>query len=241
MARLNPDTQSLSALAGTGELATDSHMTTIAIVEDNATVRQTLCKWLNDARGHKCVCVCTTTEEALVEIPKIAPDVVLMDIQLPNLSGIACTTRLRQLLPGVQIIMFTVYRDYEKIFQALKAGACGYLLKRSSREEVLRAIAEVRTGGAPMSGEIARLVIESFRQSVASDSEAMSLSRREAEILDLLCQGFSNKEIADHLSLGIETIRTHLKRIYDKLHVRSRTEAALKYREARDNPPAARG
>ena len=212
----------------------DARMTTVAIVEDNSTVRNTVAKWLNDAPGHKCVCACGTSEEALVKVPKAAPDVVLMDIQLPDLSGIACTTRLRQLLPAVQVIMFTVYRDYERIFQALKAGACGYLLKRSSPDEILHAITEVRSGGAPMSGEIARLVVESFRQSSNPGPDAENLSRREEEILDLLCQGFSNKEIADRLSLGVETIRTHLKRIYDKLHVRSRTEAALKYREARE-------
>jgi DNA-binding NarL/FixJ family response regulator len=208
-------------------------MTTVAIVEDNATVRKTLARWLDDAPGYRCVCACGSAEEALVEIPKAAPDVVLMDISLPNLSGIACTARLRELLPEAQIIIYTVYRDYDKIFQALKAGACGYLLKRSSPEDITRAIAEVRAGGAPMTGEIARRLVESFRQPAAVSGETANLSRREEEILDLLCQGYGNKEIAERLSLGIETVRTHLKRIYDKLHVRSRTEAALRYREAR--------
>ena len=225
----------VETVGGPGAVASgvDPRMTTVAIVEDNSVIRQSLAKWLNETRGHKCVCVCSTAEEAIVQVPHAAPDVVLMDIQLPNLSGIACTSRLRQLLPNVHVIMFTVYRDYEKIFQALKAGACGYLLKRSSKPEILHAIAEVRSGGAPMSSEIARLVVESFRQTAASGGEAENLSRREEEILDQLCQGLSNKEIAEHLSLGVETIRTHLKRIYDKLHVRSRTEAALKYREGR--------
>lgn len=206
-------------------------MTRVAIVEDNATVRQTLARWIDEAAGLKCVCLCSSAEEAILKLPAVTPDVVLMDIQLPNRSGIECTSRLRQALPTTQVIMVTVYRDYDRIFQAMKAGACGYLLKRSSSDEVIRAIAEVRSGGAPMSGEIARRLVESFRQPVPTGSEEENLSRREHEILDLLCLGFSNKEIAERLSVGVETIRTHLKRIYEKLHVRSRTEAALRYRD----------
>lgn len=207
-------------------------MTKVAIVEDNATVRRTLARWIEQAPGLSCVCLCSDAEEALEKLPRLVPDVVLMDIQLPNRSGIECTARLRQLCPAAQVIMVTVYRDYDRIFQAMKAGACGYLLKRSSAEEILRAIAEVRSGGAPMSGEIARRVVESFRQPAPGTSEEENLSRREHEILDLLCLGYSNKEIAERLSVGVETIRTHLKRIYEKLHVRSRTEAALRYRDA---------
>jgi DNA-binding NarL/FixJ family response regulator len=212
-------------------------MTTVAIVEDNSTVRQTLVRWVDDAPGYRCVCACGTAEEALLKLPKLAPEVVLMDIQLPNLSGIACTVRLRELLPKVQIIMVTVYRDYDKIFKALKAGACGYLLKRSSQKDLIQAIEEVRAGGAPMSSEIARRLVESFQQPVRDADESNNPSRREEEVLDLLCQGFSNKEIAGRLCLSIETVRSHLKRIYERLHVRSRTEAALKYREWRDEPP----
>jgi len=212
-------------------------MTSVAIVEDNSTVRQTLTRWIDEAPGYRCVCACSTAEEALVKLPKLAPEVVLMDIQLPNLSGIACTVRLREFLPKVQIIMVTVYRDYDRIFKALKSGACGYLLKRSSREELIQAIEEVRSGGAPMSSEIARRLVESFQQPVSDVDESQNPSRREVEVLDLLCQGFSNKEIAASLGLSIETVRSHLKRIYERLHVRSRTEAALKYREWRDHPP----
>ncbi|MGN6552205.1 MAG: response regulator, partial [Verrucomicrobiota bacterium] len=214
----------------------DCHrMTTVAIVEDNATIRQTLAEWIDETPGYRCVGACETAEQALVTIPNLAPDVVLMDIQLPNLSGSACTVRLRELLPEVQIIIVTVYRDYDKIFKALQAGACGYLLKRSNQEELIHAIAEVRSGGAPMSSEIARRLVESYQQIPASEPQA--ISRREEEILNLLCQGFSNKEIGDKLSVSIETVRSHLKRIYDRLHVRSRTEAAMKYREWRDRPP----
>lgn len=215
-------------------------MTAVAIVEDNAMVRQTLAGWIDGAPGCRCVGTCSTAEEALLRIPALAPEVVLMDIQLPNLSGIACTVRLRELLPAVQVIIVTVYRDYDRIFKALQAGACGYILKRSSREEVLEAIAEVRSGGAPMSSEIARRLVESFQQPAAGALESQKLSRREEEILDVLCQGFTNKEIADRLCVSIETVRSHLKRIYERLHVRSRTEAALKYRDWRDHPPKAK-
>jgi len=209
-------------------------MTTIAIVEDNETVRKTLARWVDGAPGYRCVCACATAEEALAKLPKLVPDVVLMDIQLPRLSGIACTVRLRELLPSVQIIIVTVYRDYDRIFKALQAGACGYLLKRSSSHELLQAINEVRAGGAPMSSEIARRLVESFRRPASGDKESHNISHREEEVLNLICEGASNKEIADQLHLSIETIRTHLRRIYDRLHVRSRTEAAMKYRELRD-------
>ena len=216
-------------------------MTTVAIVEDNAIIRQTLARWIAAAPGYRCVGTFGTGEEALAQLPHLAPDVVIMDIQLPNISGIACTARLRELLPKAQVIIVTVYRDYDKIFQALKAGACGYLLKRSSKEEILQAIAEVRTGGAPMSSEIARRVVTSFRQPVATEEPSLDLSRREEEVLDLICKGYSNKEIADRLSLSVETIRTHLKRIYEKLHVRCRTEAAMKYREGREQSEGSAG
>jgi DNA-binding NarL/FixJ family response regulator len=224
-----PGRNESAALAGESPM-----MTTVAIVEDNAIIRQTLAGWIEAAPGYRCVGTFGTGEEALAQLPHLAPDVVIMDIQLPNISGIACTARLRQLLPKAQVIIVTVYRDYDKIFQALKAGACGYLLKRSSKEEILQAIAEVRTGGAPMSSEIARRVVTSFRQPVATEEPSLDLSRREEEVLDLICKGYANKEIADRLSLSVETIRTHLKRIYEKLHVRCRTEAAMKYREGRE-------
>jgi DNA-binding NarL/FixJ family response regulator len=224
--------------AGAMLLAPGTIMTTVAIVEDNATIRQTLARWVEAAPGHRCVGAFGTAEEALAQLPGLAPQVVLMDIQLPNISGIACTARLRQLLPETQVIIVTVYRDYDKIFQALQAGACGYLLKRSTAPEILEAIAEVRSGGAPMTGEIARRVIGSFRQPAPAAEPASDLSRREEEVLSLICQGYGNKEIADRLHLGVETIRTHLKRIYEKLHVRCRTEAAMKYREARERSGA---
>ncbi|MGN6643122.1 MAG: response regulator [Verrucomicrobiota bacterium] len=208
-----------------------TRLVNIASVEDNRLIRQRLVGWVTETPGYKCVFDCGTAEEALAELPKIAPDIVLMDIHLPNLSGIACTSRLRELLPTVQILIVTVYRDYDKIFQSLKAGASGYLLKRSTKDELIHAIGELRSGGAPMTSEIARRLVESFRETTAASVEASPLTRREREILDLLCEGMSNKEISQHLHIGLETIRTHLKHIYERLHVRSRTEAAMKYRE----------
>src|SRR5438093_7945365 len=139
-------------------------MTTIAIVEDNAVMRKSFRQWIDAAPGFRCVFTCATAEEAVAEIPRFKPDVVLMDVHLPGASGIACTARLKEAMPGVQVIMLTVYRNQELIFQALQAGACGYLLKRSSPDELLDAIAEVRSGGAPMTGEIARMVVEAFQR-----------------------------------------------------------------------------
>lgn len=210
-------------------LATGEPMTKIAIVEDNATLRQSLADFISATAGHRCVCACGSAEEAVVRIPPLRPDVVLMDIHLPGESGIYCTARLREKLPHVQVIMLTVYKDIRMIFQALKAGACGYVLKRSDEKEILEAIAEVRAGGAPMTGEIARMVVRSFLDMPMAPLETEQLSGRESEILALLAEGLSNKEIGVRLSITLSTVRTHLLRVYEKLHVRCRTEAAAKY------------
>jgi DNA-binding NarL/FixJ family response regulator len=204
-------------------------MTRIAIVEDNRVIRESLMEFVKTDTECECVCVCATAEQALKEIPKRQVDIVLMDIQLPDISGIECTARLKQLLPAVQIIMVTVYEDTERIFKALRAGACGYLLKRCTPEELISAIREVRQGGAPMSREIARKVIVSFQEPVTTAAEVEGLSSREREILELLAEGFPNKQIADRVGLTDGTVRWHLRHVYNKLHVRSRTEAALKF------------
>ena len=204
-------------------------MTTVAIVEDNAVMRKTFRQWIEAAPGHRCVFACATAEEAVAEIPRLKPDVVLMDVHLPGESGIACTARLKEELPGVQVIMLTVYRNQELIFQALQAGACGYLLKRSSPDELLAAIAEVRSGGAPMTSEIARMVVEAFQKKPAGVTAADGLTNRESEILALLSEGLSNKEIADRVDISYDTVRAHLRHIYEKLHVRGRTEAVKMY------------
>jgi DNA-binding NarL/FixJ family response regulator len=204
-------------------------MTSVAIVEDNPGIRRSLREWVNAAPGYRCVFDCGDAETALKEIPNLNPDVVLMDIQLPGESGIACTARLKSLLPAVQVVVVTVYRDRELIFQALKAGACGYLLKRSTPEELLRAIAEVRTGGAPMTGEIARMLVETFQTPATKSSQPENLSSREMEILALVSKGLTNKEIGPQLNISYDTVRAHLRRIYEKLHVRCRSEAVTKY------------
>jgi DNA-binding NarL/FixJ family response regulator len=203
-------------------------LTKVAIVEDDALVRGSLAQLINDVPGCNCSCVCSTAEEALRQIPKVAPDVVLMDIHLPGLSGIECARRLKETLPTLQILMLTVYEDNERIFNALQAGASGYLLKRAEPEEILSAINEVLAGGAPMSSQIARRVVESFRKPLPSSGVDMALSPRELEILNLLTRGYSNKEIAAQIHLSVTTVCTHLQHIYQKLHVRSRTEAVAK-------------
>jgi len=204
-------------------------MTKVALVEDSDPLRRQLKHMLTRAPGVKCVCACASAEEALREIPEAAPDVVLMDINLPGVSGIGCTARLKQQIPGLQVIMLTVYEDGDNIFNALKAGACGYLLKRSSPAEILDAVTTVRQGGVPMTGEIARKVIMAFQAAPQGNDDVVTLSAREQEILELLSQGMLNKEIADKLSISYHTVKVHLKHVYDKLHVRSRAEAMLKF------------
>jgi len=208
-------------------------MTNIAIVEENKTIRESLTEFVQTDPECRCVCACGTAEEALKVIPKLQPEIVLMDIQLPNISGIECCAQLKQMMPSVQIIMVTVYEDTERIYKALRAGACGYLLKRCAPEELVAAIREVRQGGAPMSREIARKVIASFQEPLTTAAEVEDLSPREREILELLAEGFANKEIASRMGVTDGTIRWHLRHVYNKLHVRSRTEAALKFRSTK--------
>jgi len=208
-------------------------MTRIAIIEDNKIIRESLIEFVQTDPECRCVCACATAEEALTAIPRHQPEIVLMDIQLPNLSGIECTAQLKRMIPSLHIIMVTVYEDTERIFRALRAGACGYLLKRCTPEELISAIREVRQGGAPMSRDIARKVIASFQEPLKTTAEMEELSPREREILELLAQGLPNKEIARRMGVNDGTVRWHLRHVYDKLHVRSRTEAALKFRSAK--------
>lgn len=212
-------------------------MIKVAIVEDNRTTREGLETIINLAAGMKCVVTCATVGEALEKVPRSAPDVVLMDIQLPDRSGIECVARLKPVLPDAQFIMVTVYEVPDRIFSALRSGACGYLLKRSSTDLVVSAIRDVHKGGAPMSSEIARKVIAEFHTQAQSSSAVEQLSAREKEVLEMLAHGSSNKEIADRMSITVESIRWHLKHIYHKLHVHSRTEAALKFREGGKKNP----
>jgi DNA-binding NarL/FixJ family response regulator len=202
-------------------------MTTVAVIEDNNAMRKMLVELIDSAPGYRCVCACSTSKEALLEVPKHQPDVALMDIHLPDESGIACTARLTEKMPNLLVIMVTVYKDTDLIFQALKAGACGYILKRFRPEEIIQAIADVRAGGAPMTPEIARMVVRSFR--APSDVPAGGLTARESEILVLVAEGLTNKEIAQRAHISAGTVRIHLEHVFKKLHVRCRTEAAAKY------------
>lgn len=203
--------------------------TNIVIVEDNRSFRGKLATYLNATPGYNCVGVYDSAEDALKAIPRLSPDVVLMDIHLPNMSGVDCTRRLKELCPAIQILILTVYEDNDRIFGALKAGASGYLLKRADPADILRAIQEVKQGGSPMSSQIARRVVQSFRELTPDPQKNEVLSQREEEILQLLSKGYSTKEIAESSSISVNTVRSHLRHIYEKLHVRSRTEAVLKF------------
>jgi DNA-binding NarL/FixJ family response regulator len=200
----------------------------VAIVEDSTEVRESWAGLLKSTPGMSCICACDSAEVALVELPPLRPEVVLMDLNLPGMSGTDCTRQLRALLPDTQILVVTAYGDNQRVFQALQAGANGYLLKRTSSQELLAAITEVAHGGAPMTGEIARRVLEAFRQPPAA-TDKVELSPRELEILQLVAKGYTNKEVAERLDLSFETVRTRLKHIYEKLHVRSRAGATSKY------------
>jgi len=207
-------------------------MPTIAIVEDNPVVRAALRELVNSIPDCECTGAFDTGEEALRCIPKLRPELVMMDIHLPNLSGIECTHELKRLLPELAVLILTVYEDEDKIFQALQAGASGYILKRSRPSEIVDAVREMLEGGAPMTSTIARKVVESFRHAASVERDgldASGLSRREIEVLRSLTKGLANKEIADELHITVETVRWHLKQIYDKLHVHGRTEAAIKF------------
>lgn len=208
----------------------------VAIVEDNEEIARMLARVVGRDKQLDYLCTCNSGETALEALPNHRPNVVIMDLQLPGISGIECTARLRQVLPETQVLVFTVYRDDEKVFQALKAGASGYLLKRSKPEEILEAVHDVHHGGAPMTGEIARKVVRSFTAPVEPvsekgrvEKESEHLTPRQEEILSLLARGFVTKEIASELGISFDTVRFHLKDIYAKLHVRSRTEAVVKY------------
>lgn len=201
----------------------------VAMVEDDAGVGASLEQVINASGQCRCVAVCRNAADALRAVPRLRPDVVLMDINLPDLSGIECTARLKRQCPELQILILTVYNDSRQIFRALQAGASGYLLKRSPTEEIVRAIRDVKDGGAPMSAEIARKVVQSFQQPATRTNEIEALTTREVEILELLAEGHATKEIADRVGVSYTTVCTHLGNIYGKLHVRSRTAAVVKF------------
>jgi DNA-binding NarL/FixJ family response regulator len=202
-------------------------MVRVAIVEDNAALRQTYSNWLSHAEGLTLVGAFDTAERALLELPAQKPDVVLVDINLPGIDGIECVRKLKPRLTTSQFVMVTVYEDAQRIFRALAAGATGYLIKRATREELLAAIADVRRGGSPMSAQIARKVVQSFQR---TPPEGGALSSREREIVELLATGLLYKEIAGQLECSVYTINAHVRSIYEKLQVHSRSQAVAKFR-----------
>ncbi len=201
----------------------------VSIVEDNEQLRTTLSRVIGRAEGFRCVSHYGDAESALQGLPKEKPEVVLMDINLPGMNGVECVRRLKPMLPQTQIVMLTVYEDTDNIFNALAAGAAGYLLKRTKTAELLEAIREVHRGGSPMTTHIARKVTQSFQRAGPSAQPTENLSDREQEVLDCLSQGFLYKEIADKLGISYETVHTYIRRIYEKLQVRTRTEAVAKF------------
>jgi DNA-binding NarL/FixJ family response regulator len=204
----------------------------VAIVEDDTRIREGLAVLLNGSDEFSCVGSYPNAEVALKQMPQQWPDVVLMDINLPNMSGIECVAGLKELRPALQIIMLTICADDEEIFDSLRKGASGYLIKKTPPAKILEAIVDVHCGGAPMSSAIARRVVQYMRQEPASPGKPENLSKREYEILGYLAKGYQYKEIADVLSISLLTVSTHIKNIYEKLHVHSRTEAVVKFLES---------
>jgi DNA-binding NarL/FixJ family response regulator len=203
-------------------------MIDVAIVEDEDDVREALGLLINGSEGFRCVQRFPSAEKALPALLRSKPDVVLMDINLPGMSGIECTRELKVHQPALAIMVLTVYDDDDKIFESLKAGASGYLLKKTPPAKILEAILELHNGGSPMTAGIARRVVQSFQSMGPSAKETENLSKREHEILFYLAKGYRYQEIADTMFISFETVRTHLRNIYQKLHVRSRSEAVLK-------------
>lgn len=200
----------------------------VAIVEDDRGVRESLAVLLNGSSAFRCVATYANAETALKHLPANWPDIVLMDINLPQMNGIECVARLKALRPNLHLLMLTVHVESDLIFKSLKAGAGGYLVKQSSPAEILEAMSEILCGGAPMTNTIARKVVLFFQQQTTAD-ETTCLTKRELEILNLLAKGHQYKEIADMLAINVLTVRTHIHHIYEKLHVRSRTEAVVKF------------
>ncbi|KAA2243030.1 response regulator transcription factor [Chitinophaga agrisoli] len=202
----------------------------VAIVEDNHDIRTAMELLINGSEGYACIGTFNNAETALEQIPHLLPNVALMDFNLPGgMNGIECIARLKAEFPDMQFMMLTVYEDDDKIFQALEAGASGYILKKTSPGELLEAIRDLHEGGSPMSSQIARRVVAYFQKQAKPNPALEALTSREKEILDQLSKGFLYKEIASNLYISIETVRRHVHNIYEKLHVRSRTDAVNKY------------
>jgi len=212
----------------------------VYIVEDDSSAREILADWLSHAGGFKCVGAHGSVEQALDHLPAEKPSVVLMDINLPGMSGIEGVRRLKPLLPEAQFLMLTVYEDADHVFEALEAGAMGYLLKQTPRSELLASIKNVYAGGSPMTSNIARRVVQAFHRQDATLPESAKLSQREREVLELLARGYLYKEIMDSLNVSRGTVNTYVRRTYEKLHVRSRSQAVAKFSHFSLNEPGNR-
>jgi len=203
----------------------------VAIVEDDSKLLSTLSKLINTDPEFEVEGGFSTAAAALEGVPRLNPDIVVMDINLPDINGVECVRRLKAICPGPQFLMLTVYEDTEAVFSALRAGASGYLLKQTPIEELLAALREIHRGGSPMSSHIARKVVQSFQEDGAANQEVEFLSRREREVLELAAEGFLFKEIADKLGVSFGTVHTYCRRIYEKLQVRSRAQAVAKWHQ----------
>jgi len=204
-------------------------MIAVSIVEDIKDVRDSLQRIIGSADGFLCLSAYSNAEEALIELPTLNPDIVLMDINLPGMNGIECIKKVKAVCPQIQFMMFTIYEDSEQVFDALAAGASGYLLKKTPKEKILEALKELYEGGSPMSAHIARKVVSHFQKEKQVIDSGTELSQREKEVLVLLAEGLSYKMIADRLGLSFHTVNTHTKNIYEKLHVASLGEAIAYY------------
>jgi DNA-binding NarL/FixJ family response regulator len=206
----------------------------VSIVEDDAPVRELLVEWINLAEGFRCLSHYGNTSSAVTQLPGLKPDIVVVDINLPDLNGIECVRSLKPLMPDAQFVMLTVYKDSNHIFDALAAGAVGYLLKQTPCKELIDSLRQVYEGGSPMTSDIARKVVQSFQDRAVSNAPAQgsaveTLSARELQVLELLARGYFYKEICETLAVSKSTVNTHIRHIYSKLHVHTRGKAIAKY------------
>lgn len=221
----NPSRPSEPAIASPGS----GRLIGVAVVEDNPGLRRSLIRLIDHESGMRCVGAWQDGKSALIEMPALKPDVVLMDIHMPGMSGIECTARFKQICPDTQVVMVTVYEDTESVFSALQAGACGYLLKRSPPETIVKAVRDACDGGSPMTSQIARKVVDVFKKTAVPSGTGIELAPREKEVLELFAKGYVNKEVADKLNISYLTVKGYTKTIYEKLHVHSRSEALMKF------------
>jgi DNA-binding NarL/FixJ family response regulator len=209
---------------------------TVAIVEDDPETRENLILLLGEAKGLKCLGAFATGEDALQGIPLKKPEVALVDINLPGMNGIECVTKLKALMPELLVLMLTTYEQHDLIFKSLRAGASGYLIKNMPPEELIEAFEQVHAGGAPMSMQVTRAVVDYFHKTEKSASDLEKLTQQEQKILSLMAKGFLYKEIANQLGIAFHTVRAHVRSIYEKLHIQSRAQASMKFL-GRNNPP----